>query len=79
MKIFAKYEIRIENENRPRRNHTIIKDEIILKKKEIYDQLKLALVETNKDIKDFFAAVDRDSSAEIDQKELLRAFRSMNL
>ena len=57
----------------------MITDETVRLKKEIFDDLKRALEQTNRDCKDFFGRVDEDGNRELDVDELGAAFPAMDL
>ena len=69
LRIFAKYEIKVQNEDKARstkRPKTMIKDEIILLKKRMFTKLDEVLRAENMTVKNLFQKVDADGSYEID-------------
>jgi len=82
LKIFAKLEIQVLNKKNSAtttKRQTMIKDETIRVKKDIFDQIKQVLDEQGKNLGDVFRAVDNDGSYEIDVDELFGAFKGMHL
>ena len=84
LRIFAKYEIQLNNEQnakRGSRNETFISDEVIRKKKTIFNRIKDALDVSGGRIglKDLFKRADENQSYKIDKEEFAQMLRGLRM
>ena len=81
LKIFAKLELQVDQSKRATntRNQSLIKDETVITKKRIFDQINEVLKADGHTLADVFRAVDKDSSFGIDTDELFGAFKAMHI
>ena len=84
LRIFAKYEIQLNNEQnakRGSRNETFISDEVIRKKKTIFNRIKDAFDSSGGRItlKDLFKRADENASYKIDKEEFGQMLRGLRM
>ena len=81
LRIFTKYQIKFENEKKPRNEIRTLKvdEETIRLKKDIFDKIATVLSARGMEPVDFFKRVDVDGSNEVDIEELEMAFKKMKI
>lgn len=76
LRIFKKYEIKVQQESaaKGQKSRSIVKDDTVRLKKEIFDQIQEALSISGQAIRDLFKIVDTDQSYQLDADELYSMF-----
>lgn len=75
LRIFGRYQVRMNKEQNANAGPKVSTDETIRKKKNVYDQINRALSETGRTLPELFRKVDTDQNRNISSEELLKMLK----